>query len=99
MLAGFACGVVAGALLDGYFNWGPEAGSPDAGEAHGILLLLIGFPLTSLVPAVDAFSPVISRTLFVLATGVSWGLLWAAISLLRARWWPDRDPGRTRGTG
>lgn len=83
MLAGFVCGVAAGCLLEWYFNWGPAAGGMDSGEAHGYWLMLIGFPATWLVFSVEGVpSPVLLRTLLVLAVGVSWGLLWTAVPML-----------------
>lgn len=87
MLAGFGCGVLVGAFLEWYFNWGPGAANPDSGMAHGLVLMLLGFPTTTLLfDEIMGLVPLpVFRTLLVLGVGVSWGLLWGAVSLLWAR--------------
>jgi hypothetical protein len=86
MLAGFACGVLMGAFLEWYFNWGPAAGGTDSGMAHGFAVMLLGFPTTLLVLSLVGIVPLlVLRTLLVLGVGVSWGLLWGVVSMLWAR--------------
>ena len=75
MVAGFGCGVAAGAWVDWFFRAGPGARSPDAGEAYGFWLMLLGFPTIFLLgPVASVFPPVIGRMLVVLSVGVSWAL-------------------------
>ena len=81
-------GLVIGAYLEWYFNWGPAATSPDRGAAHGYWVLLTGFPFTFVLGSpLVAFLPVaVARILLILGVGATWAIIGAAIdSLVRTR--------------
>jgi hypothetical protein len=83
-VAGFGCGVAAGAWLDWYFSAGPGAAGLDAGEAHGFWLMLVGFPVIFLIgPVASAFPPVMVRALVVLSVGLSWALPWLLLYVVQ----------------
>lgn len=83
LLLGAALGLAVGIGLEWYFTWGPGARIETRGLAHGLWLLLLGFPTTLLVPVV--LSPFASppaglvRLLLALAVTLSWGLLGAGL--------------------
>jgi hypothetical protein len=84
MVAGFGCGVAIGSWLDWYFIMGPGSSSMDAGEAHGLFLMLLGFPTVLVVePVVSVSPPLIARALLVLSVGVSWALPWALLYVVQ----------------
>ena len=74
-LVGVLAGAVVGLYLDWYFTQGPAAGSADRGMAHGFWILMLGFPLSSLLPSLDRMSAVACIAL-------SWGIFGAAARLI-----------------
>jgi uncharacterized membrane protein len=85
---GAAAGGVTGAgvaawLLYSYTR-GPYAGTPDAAEALGLLVMVFGFPLSMVALLGFAAHPLVGWSLIILSITVMWGCVGAAISTIGA---------------
>ena len=82
-VTGAIIGVVIGATLEWYFNWGPAATSADRGEAHGYWLMLVGFPFTWIVGPLGTLLPlVVGRLMLILAVGATWATVGTMVDVL-----------------
>ena len=77
VFVGALLGLAAALWLDWYFTAGPMAASPDRGEAHGFLGLLLGFPVSLL--GVYA-----GRGGIVMSAGIVWGLVGGTLGAVGA---------------
>jgi hypothetical protein len=77
----------------GYFVHGAGADSLDAGEAHGLILLLLGFPFSVAVPYGY------ERVGLILSVGAAWALVGAAVAGAAAAMRSGRATPRPAGAG
>jgi hypothetical protein len=82
-LYGAAAGGVTGASVAAWllysYTYGRYAGSPDAGEALGFLVMILGFPLSMAGELGFAVHPFVGWALIMLSIPVMWGCVGAAI--------------------
>ncbi|HEY0155383.1 MAG TPA: hypothetical protein VGB92_25435 [Longimicrobium sp.] len=72
-VTGALCGLALGGYVDWYFVHGAGSHSVDAGEAHGLILYLLGFPFS-------LAGEYAGRAGLVLGVGATWALVGAALA-------------------
>ena len=78
MIVGASFGLVAYAALFWYFEAGPGRANPDRGEAHGLFILLLGFPFSLLAGYGASLGDAIGHILFAASAALAWGV-WAGV--------------------
>ena len=72
---GLVGGLAAGFYVDWYFTSGPGAAGRDAGEAHGFIAMIVGFPFS--LAGMYA-----GRAGFVLSAAASWAVVGAVVAAI-----------------